>query len=130
MTVLAAQAAGLEQLYPDAGAPWHPRPLYLATHPHSALPLPRHVIGARRTVYSVPDDEVTATVDVAARLAQKVAAVLAHRTEVERGALPGLIAGLSPDARKKLLSTEWYIRYGQGPPDMAGEPIQRLASSG
>ena len=37
VTVLAAQAAGLEQRYPDAGAPWHPRALYLATHPHSAV---------------------------------------------------------------------------------------------
>lgn len=64
VTVLAAQAAGLGQLYPDAGAPWQPRALYLATHPHSAVPALRDVIGARKTVYSVPDEQVTATVDV------------------------------------------------------------------
>ena len=37
ITVLAAQAAVLEGLYPDAGPPWRARSLYLATHPHSAM---------------------------------------------------------------------------------------------
>ncbi|WP_432164317.1 hypothetical protein [Streptomyces tendae] len=42
---------------------------------------------------------------------QKTAAVLAHRSEVTRGALPGLIAGLPPDARQRLFATERYIRH-------------------
>ncbi|MEU3987905.1 hypothetical protein AB0F24_05825 [Streptomyces platensis] len=50
------------------------------------------MIGARKAVYSVPDEQVTATVDVRPWIEQKIAAVLAHRSEVERGALPGLIA--------------------------------------
>lgn len=111
VTMLAAQAAGLGRLYPDAGAPWRPRALYLATHPHSAVPTLRDVIGARKAVYSVPDEQVTATVNVGPWMEQKVAAVLAHRSEVERGALPGIIAGLSPDARERLFATEWYIRH-------------------
>ncbi|MER5664891.1 PIG-L deacetylase family protein [Streptomyces mirabilis] len=111
VTVLAAQAAGLGQLYPDAGAPWPPHALYLATHPHSAVPALRDVIGARKTVYSVPDEQVTATVDVGPWMERKIAAVLAHRSEVERGALPGVIAGLSPEARERLFATEWYIRH-------------------
>jgi N-acetyl-1-D-myo-inositol-2-amino-2-deoxy-alpha-D-glucopyranoside deacetylase len=110
VTVLAVRAAGLEQLYPDAGAPWHPRALHLATHPHSAVPALRKIIGARRAVYSVPDDEVSEWLDVTPWLDQKIAAVLAHHTEVERGALPGLVAGFSPETRAKLLATEWYIR--------------------
>ncbi|GFE19154.1 hypothetical protein Sgleb_72010 [Streptomyces glebosus] len=111
VTMLAAQAAGLAQLYPDAGAPWQPRALYLATHPHSAVPALRDVIGTRKAVYSVPDEQVTATVDVGPWIEQKIAAVLAHRSEVERGALPGLIAALPPDARERLFATEWYIRH-------------------
>lgn len=111
VTMLAAQAAGLEQLYPDAGAPWHPRALYLATHPRSVVRTLRDVIGSRKAVYSVPDDQVTATVDVGPWMEQKIAAVLAHRSEVERGALPGVIAGLSPGARQRLFATEWYIRH-------------------
>ncbi|GAA1353134.1 PIG-L deacetylase family protein [Streptomyces beijiangensis] len=111
VTVLAAHAAGLGLLYLDAGAPWQPNALYLATHPHSTVPLLREVIGARKAVYSVPDEQVTATVDVRPWMERKIAAVLAHRSEVERGALPGLIANLAPDARERLLATEWYIRH-------------------
>ncbi|MFD4951960.1 PIG-L deacetylase family protein [Streptomyces sp. NPDC058451] len=111
VAVLAAQAAGLEQLYPDTGPPWGPRALYLATHPHSAVPALRDVIGARKARFSVPDEHVTATVDVGPWMEQKIAAVLAHRSEVERGALPGVIARLSPDERKRLFATEWYIRH-------------------
>ncbi|MGW2368784.1 PIG-L deacetylase family protein [Streptomyces sp. NPDC001667] len=111
VTMLAAQAAGLGRLYPDAGAPWQPRALYLATHPHSAVPALRDVIGVRKAVFSVPDEQVAATVDVGPWLERKIAAVLAHRSEVERGALPGVIAGLPPDARERLLATEWYIRH-------------------
>lgn len=111
VAVLAAQAAGLEQLHPDAGAPWQPSALYLATHPHSVVPSLRDVVGVHKAVYSVPDEQVTATVDVGPWLEQKIAAVLAHRTEVERGAVPGLIAGLPREARERLFSTEWYIRH-------------------
>ncbi|QLJ02317.1 PIG-L family deacetylase [Streptomyces sp. NEAU-sy36] len=111
VTVLAAQAAGLAGLYPDAGEPWQPGALYLATHPHSVVPALREVIGGRKTVYSVPDERITATVDVGPWLDQKTAAVLAHRSEVARGALPGLIAELTPRERGRLLGTEWFIRH-------------------
>lgn len=112
VTLLAAQAAGLERLYPDAGEPWQPSALYLATHPHSAIPVwGGHLASMGKAMRSVPDERITATVDVSPWLEQKVAAVLAHRTEVERGAAPGLIAGLSASERERLLSTEWYIRH-------------------
>ncbi|MEV0777313.1 PIG-L deacetylase family protein [Streptomyces sp. NPDC050428] len=113
-TTLAARAAGLDRLYPDTGASWQPRVLYLATHPHSAVPGLRDMIGERKAVYSVPDEQVTATVDVSPWLEQKTAAILAHRSEVRRGALPGVVAGLPPEARKRLLATEWYMRHDLG----------------
>ncbi|MGW4562909.1 hypothetical protein ACWEN3_11040 [Streptomyces sp. NPDC004561] len=65
------------------------------------------MIGPRKAVYSVPDDQITVTVDVGPWVEQKIAAVLAHRSEVERGGLPGMIAGLPPDARERRFSTEW-----------------------
>ncbi|MFE2038509.1 PIG-L family deacetylase [Streptomyces scopuliridis] len=117
VTMLAAHAAGLGQLYPDAGAPWQPRALYLATHPHSAVKSLREVLDAHTQyvvpdkLYSVPDEQVTATVDVSPWLEQKIAAALAHRSEVERGALPGVIASLPPDVHKRLFGTEWFIRH-------------------
>ncbi|MBD0840460.1 PIG-L deacetylase family protein [Streptomyces sp. TRM68416] len=110
VTVLAVQAAGLERLYPDAGAPWQPSALYLATHPHSAVRA-LSVFGLDgKGMNTVPDDRVTATVDVRPWLERKWAAVRAHRSEVERGAAPGLLGGLPDDVRESILGTEWYIR--------------------
>lgn len=111
VTTLAVQAAGLERLYPEAGDPWQPSALYLATHPHSALEALRELALAGKAMNTVPDERITATVDVRPWLEQKWAAVLAHRTEVERGAAPGLLAGFSAAVRERILSTEWYIRH-------------------
>jgi N-acetyl-1-D-myo-inositol-2-amino-2-deoxy-alpha-D-glucopyranoside deacetylase len=121
VAVLAARAAGLEQLYPDAGAPWRPRAVYLATHPHSALTMVRRFVGDRRSVHTVPDEDVATCLDVTRWLETKIAAVVAHRTEVARGALPGLVAGLSPDQRRTLLSTEWYSRWDRNLASTTGE---------
>lgn len=109
VTLLAAKAAGPDA-YPDAGEPWAPSSVYSATHPRSSVKTLEEIVGARTAVNATPDEEVTDRVDVSPWLEQKVAAILAHRSEVDRGALPGLIARLSPDARKELLSTEWFIR--------------------
>ncbi|MGN9763120.1 PIG-L deacetylase family protein [Streptomyces sp. SD31] len=110
VTTLAVQSAGLERLYRDAGAPWQPSALYLATHPHSALGALGELARAGKAMNTVPDERVTATVDVSPWLKQKWAAVLAHRSEVERGAAPGLLAGFAPEVREGFLATEWYIR--------------------
>ncbi|MCQ6245669.1 PIG-L family deacetylase [Streptomyces samsunensis] len=111
VTTLAVEAAGLDHLYPDAGTPWRPSALYLATHPHSAAQaLGARLVRENGAMYSVPDEWVTATVDVRPWLERKISAVFAHRTEVERGALPGRLAGLPPADRERLMSTEWYIR--------------------
>jgi N-acetyl-1-D-myo-inositol-2-amino-2-deoxy-alpha-D-glucopyranoside deacetylase len=122
VTVLAAEAAGLPQLYPDAGEPWQPRALYLATHPDSVVPALRKAIGDRRAVYSVPDGQVTERLDVTPWVEQKIAAVLAHRSEVERGAVPGLVAALPPESRGAMLSTEWFTRCSPGPA-VTAEPL-------
>lgn len=124
VTMLAFQAAGLERLYPDAGAPWQPSALYSATHPHAAVRESGGFLAAAgKALRSVPDEWVTATVDVGPWLERKVAAVLAHRTEVERGAAPGLIAGLAAADRERFLSTEWYIRH-----DIRHAPVSTAAA--
>lgn len=110
VTVLAAQAAGLEQLYPEAGEAWQPRALLLATHPHDVVARLRDVIGARRAVHSVADERIDERLDVTPWLEAKVAAILAHRSEAERGGVPGLVAAMPASARDTLLATEWYIR--------------------
>jgi N-acetyl-1-D-myo-inositol-2-amino-2-deoxy-alpha-D-glucopyranoside deacetylase len=111
VTLLAVHAAGLERLYPEAGAPWRPSALYLATHPHSAVRAWTGLLAPPgRRMCTVPDDDVTVAVDVRPWLDRKTAAILAHRTEVERGAAPGLIAALPARERELLLGTEWYTR--------------------
>lgn len=109
VTVLAAQAAALDGLYPDAGPPWAAQSLYLATHPHSAMETLARIIGPGKARYSVPDEQVTLRIDVTPWLDRKIDAILSHRSEVQRGALPGLVANLAPNDRAELLSTEWYI---------------------
>ncbi|GGY29792.1 PIG-L deacetylase family protein [Streptomyces djakartensis] len=112
MTLLAVHAAGLERLCPEAGEPWQPSVLDLATHPHSAVRAwGGHWAPTGKALRTVPDELVTATVDVTPWLERKVAAVLAHRTEVARGAAPGLIAALPGPERERLLGTENYIRH-------------------
>lgn len=115
VAVLAAQAAGLDQLHPEAGEPWRPGSVWLATHPRSALPLLADVVGTRRSVHTTPDEDVTHAVDVGPWLEAKVAAILAHRSEVARGALPGVVAALDPAERARLLGTEWYVEHSLAP---------------
>jgi N-acetyl-1-D-myo-inositol-2-amino-2-deoxy-alpha-D-glucopyranoside deacetylase len=95
ITVAAARAASV--------------PVILATHPHSARTAVGPVVGAGRMRHTVPDEDVVA-LDVTPWLDTKVAAVLAHAAEVERGALPSVVAGLAPADRVTLLGTEWYAR--------------------
>ncbi|WP_432111945.1 PIG-L family deacetylase [Streptomyces sp. YPW6] len=114
ITALAVRAAGLPGFAPGTGAPWQPSALYLATHPRSAAV----TVGSRMarpgtpaaSLYCSEDAWITTTVDVRHWLPQKLAAILAHRSEVERGAAPGRIATLTPAVRREVLGTEWYIR--------------------
>ncbi|NUK62431.1 PIG-L family deacetylase [Streptomyces lunaelactis] len=72
VTMLAVQAAGLDQLYRDAGDPWIESALYQATHPHSAVQaLGAHLAGAGKAMHSMPDEHMTAAVDVRPWLEQK-----------------------------------------------------------
>ncbi|MFG2932170.1 PIG-L deacetylase family protein [Streptomyces achromogenes] len=114
MTLLAVTAAGLGQLYPEAGEPWRPGALYLATHPHSAVTeLGELLDGVGKSVLSVPDPHVTDTVDVRSWRERKWAAIQAHRTEVARDrSLPAILARLPEETRERLLGTEYYTRVG------------------
>ncbi|MGW6258823.1 PIG-L deacetylase family protein [Streptomyces sp. NPDC055085] len=113
VTALAVKAAGLDQLYPEAGPAWRPGAVYLATHPDSAArELGPLLVREGRPMFSVPDAWVTATVEAGPWLDRKIEAVFAHRSEVERGALPGRLAELSPAERRRLMATEWFVRHG------------------
>ncbi|MFI8448647.1 hypothetical protein [Streptomyces erythrochromogenes] len=65
VTLLAAHAAGLPHLYPEAGEPWQPVAVHLATHPDSGVgelgPLLARV---DERLLCVPDAHVDAAVDI------------------------------------------------------------------
>lgn len=109
ITALAVEAAGLAAAYPAAGRPWRTPFLRLATHPESAMPMLARYLGETRPLLSVRDEQVTDAFDVTPWMESKVAAVLAYKSEVERGAAPGLVASLSSEDRRRLLGTEWFI---------------------
>lgn len=110
ITTLAVEAAGLDLAYPMSGRPWQTPLLMFATHPASTLPMVSEMFGTDRARFVSPDYVVTDSIDVGPWLETKVAAILAHASEVERGAAPGIIGALSPADRRRVLSTEWFIR--------------------
>ncbi len=110
VTALAVEAAGMESAYREKGEPWSAPELLLATHPRSMLRQITKLLGAPERLFFSPDTEVSERIDVTPWLNTKVDAILAHRSEVERGAGPGLVASLSREQRLQLLGTEWYTR--------------------
>ncbi len=116
-TVLAVHAAGLEHRFPDTGPPWRPQALYAATHPHSGVGLLSTLMErVGKTVLSVPDEHITASVDVSPWLDQKERAILAHRSEAAKERpLPGVLARLPAAARESVIRTEYFTRLSAGP---------------
>ncbi|MFG2340796.1 PIG-L deacetylase family protein [Streptomyces yangpuensis] len=112
VALLAAHAAGLGHLYPEAGEPWQPRAVHLATHPDSGIAeLGPLLTRAGKKLLSAPDEHVDAAVDVRPWLTEKWSAVLAHRSEVARErSLPGILSRLPADVRERIISTEWFTR--------------------
>ncbi|MFF3849344.1 PIG-L deacetylase family protein [Streptomyces sp. NPDC002328] len=114
VALLAVEAAGLPHLYPEAGEPWRSSALYAATHPDSAVgdlgPLLSRV---GKTLLSVPDDHVSAAVDVSGQLDRKWGAICAHAGQL-RGErpLPALPARLDERRRDRILGTEYFSRIG------------------
>ena len=116
-TLLAFHAAGLEHLYPQAGAPWQPDALYAATHPDSGVgELGALLTRVGKKVLSVPDGHVTETVDVSGCMDQKLAAILAHRSEaVRERPLPGILSRLPAAERESIIATEYFTLLGRRP---------------
>ncbi|MFD3464992.1 PIG-L deacetylase family protein [Streptomyces sp. NPDC058682] len=113
VTLLAAHAAGVPGAFPEAGPSWQPTAPYLSAHPESAgSGLASLVSGVGKRLHTVPDEMVTAAVDVRPRLDLKWAAIRAHRSETARArSLPALLSGLSAQDREEILGTEYFIRH-------------------
>jgi LmbE family N-acetylglucosaminyl deacetylase len=120
ITLAAVEAAAYEQLYPEGGAAWRTRALYQATVPRSLVQAHwQEVFGSPpdpdQRLPGIPDDLITTRIDVSSWVDRKWAALRAHESEAERGAGPAMFAGLSPEARQRLLGVEWYVRRDLDP---------------
>ncbi|WP_219504182.1 PIG-L family deacetylase [Nonomuraea ceibae] len=120
VTLAAVEAAGYNQLFPEAGEPWRPRALYLATIPRSVVaaqweavfgapPEPGHVLPG------IPDADVSVRLDVGPWAERKWAAMHAHESELRRGASLTMLTSLPEQARDQMLQNEWY-RLASGQP--------------
>ncbi|MFC8718666.1 PIG-L deacetylase family protein [Kitasatospora sp. NPDC057198] len=130
ITVRAVRAAALPGRYPELGGPVRVGRLLLATHPDGAArELAPLLLRPGRPALTVPDAE-TEALDVSPWLGRKLAAVFAHRSEVERGALPGRLAAASPADRVRMAGTEWYQRHPlPGPPEPGSTPAAAPATA-
>ncbi len=94
VTLLAAEAAHLKSLYPEAGEPWRVEKLYYTSFPVSFFKKIAEMAKAagREPPFGVedpddlpfltPDEWVTTTVDVRNAVRRKRAALLAHRSQI------------------------------------------------
>lgn len=117
VALLAVEAAGLGQLRPEAGESWQTSALYAATHPHSGIgDLGPLLSSVEKTLLSVPDEYVTATVDVTPWLAQKWAAISSHGSQLQgERPLPALLSRLNEATRARILATEHFTRISPTP---------------
>ncbi|NEA41971.1 PIG-L deacetylase family protein [Streptomyces sp. SID11385] len=90
-------------------------PLWSATHPPSALRDWGALLRPGQSPRVLPEERADLRLDVRPWLDRKCAAILAHASEVERGAAPGRLAAMAEDVRGRLLGTEWYETGGAGP---------------
>lgn len=128
VTVAAFHAAGDPGRYPEAGPAWAPRKLYFSIFPRSAIRRFAETLreaglstpfGERRGDEEPPigvgDERITAEVDVAPVAGLKLAALLAHRTQLASGMAPTFL-GLPVGMAMKVLGREFYQRVaGPGP---------------
>jgi N-acetyl-1-D-myo-inositol-2-amino-2-deoxy-alpha-D-glucopyranoside deacetylase len=124
--LLAAEAAAVGALYPEAGPGWRVSKTYLASIPKSYFALAgRYMteIGLDNPFgevedpadlpVGVPDAEITATVDVRPWIDRKWRALLAHHSQL---AADSLFLSVSEELRVDAFGTEWFIGMrGAGP---------------
>ena len=115
VTTAAVEAAGTDA-YPDAGAPWAPAKLYWTVSERTAVTSGIAAVQAIPEGWrmpepdelpSVPDESVTAVLDVTAVVAAKRAALASHATQVTVSP-DGTAFALSNDVAQPLLAEEFF----------------------
>ena len=118
--LLAAEAASIGALYPDAGPPWRPRKVYLQTMPRTFIALAANELAAHGLYSPFPagvapeelpfgtDDElISCTVDVRDFLDDKLAALNAHVSQL---APDSFFLNIPEGFRERAFGQEWFVR--------------------
>jgi N-acetyl-1-D-myo-inositol-2-amino-2-deoxy-alpha-D-glucopyranoside deacetylase len=120
VTLVAAEASAVPQLYPDAGPAWRVPKLYLATWPKTHIfglgkQFERHGLASPFAGYDRPqdvpmgtlDEDITTVVDVRPWLERKLAALRAHVSQV---AEDSFFLTLPEELAPAVFGQEWFIR--------------------
>ena len=130
-TVAAFRAAGDPERFPDAGPPWAPSKLYYANSPRNTLvrawekmrelglPSPLDNPEFDITRFTVPEDQVTTRIDISAFLAQKIAALGCHRSQIRNG---GWLLSVPEEMRAEFFGHEHFTLVESRLPEPTFEP--------
>ena len=133
VTMAAFDAAGDPAYAPGLGAAWQPAKLYWTAFPKSVLQAGiDHLKASGKTnffgvdsaddlPFGVPDEQVSTEVDASDHLDAKVAAMRAHRTQIE---LDGPFFALSDHVGQRAFGIEHYI-LARGERGLGGGPRDR-----
>ena len=118
--LLAAEACNVAAMYPDAGAPWRVRKVYLATYPRSAIFQASKAMiamgldspfGDFEAVDDVPmgigDDELGAIVDVRDVLDRKLEALHQHVSQLDPSSF---FLNVPHELAEAVFGSEWFAR--------------------
>ena len=102
----------LERYAPELGAPWRTKSLYFATLPKATVETLRPYLfeDSKIIIAGTAPDLVDVTLDLQARLGDKVRAINAHKTEVARSASMQNFMRLPRDMQRLFLGWESYRR--------------------
>jgi len=117
VSVVAVEAAAVELLHREAGAPWRVPKVYLQTIPRSFVATANRELAARRLPspfgegdappIGTPDELVTTVVDVRDHLPRKTAALRAHRSQVGEDSF---FFNLPEELNTLAFGTETFVR--------------------
>lgn len=121
VTLVAAEAASADALYPECGPAWRVPKVYFATFPRSAIARANALLAERGLAspfggetdpaqlgLGTPDEAVTTTLDVRPWVERKWEALRAHRSQLGPDSFFLNVPG---DLREVVFGTEWYVRH-------------------
>lgn len=119
VSVVAVAAAAVEMLFGEAGEPWRVPRVYLHTIPRSFVAMANRELAARglpspfgqdeAPPIGTPDELITTVVDVSEHLAQKMAALRAHRSQVGEDSF---FLNMPDELNLLAFGTESFVRHG------------------